>query len=74
MKSETLIAYPKTQHQIKALKAFMQALGISFEETQPISKPYNPDFVEKLKLSKEQISNGRFVKVKVENLDKFLGL
>ena len=53
-------------------KAFMQALKIKFE----ISKKdeYNPEFVEKIMESKEQVKNGRVTRVEKENLKEFLGL
>jgi len=50
----------------------MQALKIKFE----ISKTdeYNPEFVEKIMESREQVKNGRVTRVEKENLKEFLGL
>jgi len=66
------IAHPQTSEQVSALKAFMQALKIKFE----ISKKdeYNPEFVQKITESKEQVKNGRVTRVEKENLKEFLGL
>ena len=73
MKTQNIfIAHPQTSEQVSALKAFMQALKINFE----ISKTdeYNPEFVQKITESKEQVKNGRVTRVKKENLKEFLGL
>jgi len=73
MKTQNIfIAHPQTSEQVSALKAFMQALKIKFE----ISKKdeYNPEFVEKIMESKEQVKNGRVTRVEKENLKEFLGL
>ena len=66
----TFIVYPQTKEQVSALKAFMQALKIKFE----ISKKdeYNPEFVEKIKGSREQVKNGRVTRVEKENLRGFI--
>jgi hypothetical protein len=73
MKTQNIfIAHPQTSEQVSALKAFMQALKIKFE----ISKKdeYDPEFVEKIMESKEQVKNGRVTRVEKENLKEFLGL
>jgi hypothetical protein len=74
MKSAALITYPKTELQVKALKAFLQALGIGFDALSSQEPAYNPEFVAKVERSKKQIAEGKFVKVKVEALDELLGL
>jgi len=38
---ESLIAHPENKEQLAALKAFMKALKISFEETKPV---YDPEY------------------------------
>lgn len=76
MKSQDIfIAHPKTAEEVNALKAFMKALNIKFEVTSPSDKgPYNPDFVAKIKKSKEEIEEGNFIRVEKKDLSKFLGL
>ena len=68
------IAHPSTTEQVEALKAFMTALKITFEVSESTSKPYNPDFVAKIKESQEEYDNGNFISVKPEDLSDFLGL
>ena len=53
---ETVIMHPKNQEQLTALKAFAKALKVSFE-----TSPYNPDFVTKVKQSKKQVEEGKFI-------------
>jgi hypothetical protein len=47
------------------LKEFFSAKGISLEES-----PYDPEFVSKIKQSKEQIRNGEYRIIKTEDLWK----
>ncbi len=73
MKTQDIfIAHPKTNEQVNALKAFMQALKIKFE----ISKdsPYNPEFVAKIKKSEKEFEEGSFKRVEKKDLQKFLGV
>jgi DNA-dependent RNA polymerase auxiliary subunit epsilon len=65
-----LIAHPKDETQTNVLKAVMEALNIKFEE----EKPYNKDFVEKIKNSKLQYENGQFTTIKKTQIKEFLGL
>ncbi len=69
---DIFIAHPKTEEQVNALKAFMQALKIRFEISKEES--YNPDFVEKVLESQKQAREGKVTRVKKENLKEFLGL
>lgn len=71
MKSQDIIiAHPHTSEQVSALKAFMQELKIKFEITK--GDNYNPEFVEKILVSKKQITKGEFIDVEVENLNTFI--
>ncbi len=73
MKTQNIfIAHPKTEEQVNALKAFMQALKIKFE----ISKdsPYNPDFVAKIKQSEKEFEKGDFKRVEKKDLHNLLGM
>ena len=67
-----LIAHPKNNEQLKALKAFMEALKIKFEMAK--ESPYDPEFVEKILESQKQAKQGKVTRVKKENLKEFLGL
>lgn len=73
MKTQNIfIAHPKTAEQVRALKAFMQALKIKFEVSKEES--YNPDFVAKIEESREQYKKGDFVSVEKKDIKGFLGL
>lgn len=73
MKSNNiLIAHPKTKEELKALKAFMEALKIKFEMAK--ESPYDPEFVEKVLESRKQVREGEVTRVKKEDLKEFLGL
>jgi hypothetical protein len=65
-----LIAHPKDKTETNALKAFMEALSIKFEE----EKPYNKEFVEKIKKSKKQYENGQFTSINKKQIKELLGL
>jgi hypothetical protein len=69
MKAEDIyIIHPQTEEQASALKAFMKALKIKFEITK--DRPYNPEFVEKIRRSKKQHLEGKDVVIKTEDLWK----
>jgi hypothetical protein len=71
--NEIIIAHPQTTEQVKALRAFMQALKIKFE----ISKEddsYDQDFVAKIEESREQYKKGEFLSVEKKEIKSFLGL
>ena len=64
---ETLIIQPKTREQLTALKAFVKAMKIDFksEKTQ-----YDPEFVEKILQGREDIKNGKGIRIATEDLWK----
>ncbi|RZL23802.1 MAG: hypothetical protein EOO96_23450 [Pedobacter sp.] len=64
---ENLIAHPKNEEQATALKAVMKALKIDFETKK---SPYNPEFVKDILQAREDIKNGKGVKIAVEDLWK----
>ncbi|MEO6631828.1 MAG: DUF2683 family protein [Mucilaginibacter sp.] len=64
---ETLIAHPANKEQLNAIKAFMKALKVDFK----IEKDtYNPEFIAKIEKSRQEIKDGKGVRVKVEDLWK----
>lgn len=63
----TLIVHPENKEQLSALKAFMKAFKISFEEPK---KPYNTDFTEKMKISKQQVKDGKTIRVNLDDIWK----
>jgi hypothetical protein len=71
MKAQAIfIAHPQTSAQASALKAFMEANNIKFEVAQ--DDGYNPDFVEKILKSKQQIAQGAYTEVRPEDIKGFL--
>jgi hypothetical protein len=60
---ETLIVHPDNKEQLNALKAFMKAFKISFEE-----KEYDPEFASKIQKSREQVKNGETRIVNITDL------
>ncbi len=64
---ETLIVRPKTKEQLTALKAFIKALKIDFKSEE---SPYDPEFVEKILQGREDIKNGKGIKIATEDLWK----
>ena len=64
---ETLIVQPKTKEQLTALKAFIKALKIDFKSEK---SSYNPDFVEKILQGREDIKNGKGIRIASKDLWK----
>jgi len=60
---EALIVHPENKEQSDALKTFMKAFKISFEEDH-----YDPAFVAKIKKSREQVKNGETRVVNIADL------
>lgn len=67
-----ITAFTNDNSQISAIKAVMKALKIKFEISKVQDKPYNPEFVEKIKRSEEQYKKGQFTRVKPEDLSQFI--
>ena len=64
---ETIIVHPKNKEQLSALKAFIKALKIDFK----IEKnSYTPEFVKEILQAKEDVKNGKGVKIAIEDLWK----
>ena len=64
---EIIIAHPESEEKLAALKAFMKALKIRFEEEK---SAYDPEFVEKIKRSDEDFKAGKFKAIKTDDLWK----
>jgi len=62
---ETIIVHPDNKEQLDALKAFMKAFKISFEEEQ---SAYDPEFVAKIKKSREQVKTGETRVINIADL------
>lgn len=64
---ETLIVQPDSKEKSDAIKAFMKALKIPFEET---TSPYNPELVAKIKQGEDDIKAGRTKKISLDDVWK----
>ncbi|PWK72964.1 hypothetical protein LX99_04295 [Mucilaginibacter oryzae] len=62
-----LIAHPENKEKSDALKAFMKALKIQFEEEK---STYDPKFVKKIKQSKDDFEAGKFKAINTDDLWK----
>jgi len=62
---ETLIVHPENKKQLAALKSFMKAFKISFEEGKAV---YNPKFVAKVQEGLKQIERGETRVVNIDDL------
>lgn len=62
---ETLIVHPGNKEQLAALKTFMKAFKISFDEEK---SPYDPKFVAKIQESRDQVKRGETRVVNIDDL------
>ena len=69
MEAINITAFTQDISQIDAIKAFMKALKIKFEIA---DKPYNPEFVAKIKKSQQQFQEGKFSTLKIEDLSQYI--
>jgi hypothetical protein len=60
--------YPHSREQIEAIKTVFKAFKIKFEVEEEIT--YNPKFVERVLLAKEEIKQGKGVKIATKDLWK----
>lgn len=73
MESQNIfIAHPETSEQLDALKAFVKALKIKFEISN--EKTFSPEFVAKIKKSKQQFKKGEFTRIEKKDLQQYIGL
>ena len=60
---ETLIVFPKDKEQLATLKAIMKALKVDFKTEKIKDRPYNQEFVDKMKKSEDEFKAGRTTKI-----------
>ena len=70
---DIFIVHPSNAEQVTALKAFIKALKIKFEVASG-TESYNPEMIAKIEKSRQEYKEGKFTRVKKEDLNKFLGL
>ncbi len=64
----TLIVHPDSKEKLSAIKAFMEALKISYEEKGEAQ--YSPEFVSKVLKGDQDLKEGKGIKIDVEALWK----
>jgi hypothetical protein len=64
---DTIVIYPSTSEQTEAIKAFVKALKIKFELNK--EKPYNPEFVAKIKKGEQDLKNGKGIVMSLAELE-----
>jgi hypothetical protein len=67
MEAINITAYTNDEAQIEAVKAVLKAFKIRFEVTK--EKPYNPEFVAKIKKSQQDYKEGKGRTVTIEELN-----
>lgn len=65
---ETLIVSPRDAKKLKTIKVLLRALDIDFKSQK--EKPYNPEFVKKIKQSEKDIREGRVYRIDIKDLWK----
>lgn len=68
----TIILHTETKEQEDAIKAFAKAMKIPFEVAK--ESPYDPEFVSKVKKSRQEYKDGNFVTVEKREIKSFLGI
>jgi geranylgeranyl pyrophosphate synthase len=68
MNAINITAYPSDNSQIEAIKAVMKALKIKFQIND--DKPYNPEFVAKIKKSKQDYLDGKGTVMTMDELNE----
>jgi inosine/xanthosine triphosphate pyrophosphatase family protein len=63
----TFTVHSENKEQVNAIKAFMKALKIKFDVA---NNSYDEVFVDKIKESEKQFSEGRFKKIETKDLWK----
>lgn len=63
-----LIAHPIDAKELNIITAFFEALKIKFEVAQ--ESPYDPDFVAKIQKSRKQATEGKTVKIELDEIWK----
>lgn len=72
MNAVNVKVYTTNESQLEALKAVMKALKIKFEVSKSSDKPYNPEFVNRIKVSKKQIELGQYTDVNQSDIESFV--
>jgi hypothetical protein len=63
---EIILARPENKEQLNAIKAVLKALNIDYITKKETG--YNPEFVEKIRESRNQAKEGKLTKFSIEDL------
>jgi len=63
---EIILARPENKEQLNAIKAVLKALNIDYITKKETA--YNPEFVEKIRESRNQAKEGKLTKFSIEDL------
>lgn len=63
-----LTVRPRNKKELSAIKKVLEVLKMDFESND--ESPYNPEFVQRVLLAKEEIKQGKGVKIATEDLWK----
>lgn len=67
---ETIIIHPKNEEQSNLFEQLANVLKVPFEKNKKERKHYNPEFVAKMKESRKQASEGKTVKINLDDIWK----
>lgn len=70
MEAINITAFTNDNAKIDAIKAVMKAFKIKFEISKVEDKKYNPEFVAKIKESKQQFKDGNFSTLSLDEVWK----
>lgn len=65
---ESIFIEIENKEQIKAIKAFLKLINVSFKTTK--EKKYNPEFVKKISESSQEADEGKLTTINVKDLWK----
>ncbi|MCF8451421.1 MAG: hypothetical protein K9G49_16230 [Taibaiella sp.] len=65
---ETLLVLPENNEQLKAVKAILKVLHVDFISKK--GKQYDPEFVKKIELSRNQVKEGKITTLDPDDLWK----
>ena len=68
MKTRDIIVHPSNEQEMSVIKAFFEALKIKFEVAK--DSPYDPEFVDKIEKSRKQATEGKTVKIDLDDIWK----
>ena len=72
MKAINITVYTEDTSQIEAIKAVIKAFKVKYKisKAQEMESPYDPEFVAKIKNSRKQASEGKTVKISLDDIWK----